>query len=67
MRKLLALAGLAGVTWWLLGRRGHRAAGSHVTVGYADGSAVTLEADAPVLERLQRTAREVVGAPEGAA
>ena len=61
MRRLLTLAGLAGLVWWLLDRRRGDAAGG-ATVGYADGSSVTLEEGAPELERLQEAAREVVGA-----
>jgi hypothetical protein len=61
MRRLLTLAGLAGLVWWLLDRRRGNVAGG-ATVGYADGSSVTLEQGAPELERLQEAAREVVGA-----
>jgi hypothetical protein len=51
MRKVLLLAALAGAAWWFLGRR-RTAARETATVGYADGSSVTLEAGAPELERL---------------
>ena len=61
MRRLLVVAGLAGLAWWLLGR-GRDGAADRATVGYADGSSVTLEQGAPELERLQQAAREVVGA-----
>jgi hypothetical protein len=60
MRKLLTLAGLAGLAWWLFGR-GRGGAVDRATVGYADGSSVTLEGGSPELERLQQAAREVVG------
>jgi hypothetical protein len=61
MRKLLMLAGLAVLVWWVLGR-GRGAAAELATVGYADGSSVTLERGTPELERLQQAAREVIGA-----
>jgi hypothetical protein len=55
------LAGLAVLVWWVLGR-GRGAAAELATVGYADGSSVTLERGTPELERLQQAAREVIGA-----
>jgi len=59
IRKLLFLAALAGAAWWLLSRRGSgREPG--VVVGYADGSAVTLEGGSPEAERLLVIARGVV-------
>jgi hypothetical protein len=61
MRRLLALAAVAGITWRLLGRR-RRAAGARATIGYADGSSLTLAPGAPELERLRQVAEEVVGA-----
>jgi hypothetical protein len=61
MRRLLTIAGAAGLVWWLFGR-GRGAAATRATVGYADGSSLTLEHGAPELERLQQAAREAVGA-----
>ncbi len=60
MRRLLTLAGLAGLVWWLVRRDGSHA-GGWATVGYADGSSLTLETGAPELDRLQLAAREVIG------
>jgi hypothetical protein len=57
-RKLLALAGLAGAVWWLLGRR--RRQEPRAVVGYADGSSITLTTGSPELQRLVATARGVV-------
>ena len=47
---------LAAAAWWLVGRRRNDATGTAVTIGYADGSAVTLEAGSPELDRLIRIA-----------
>ncbi len=58
MRRLAALAVLAGFVWWLLRRQG--GPGETATIGYADGSAVTLEPGAPELERLLAIAREAM-------
>lgn len=59
IRKLVFLATLAGAAWWLLSRRrSGREPG--VVVGYADGSAVTLEEGSPESERLLGIARGVV-------
>lgn len=51
MRRLLSLTAIGAAVWWLLGRRSKPSAG-RVTIGYADGSSVTLEAGSPELERL---------------
>lgn len=59
MRRLAVLAGLAGAVWWLL-RRQH-GPGETATIGYEDGSSVTLEPGAPELERLLAIGREAVG------
>lgn len=59
MRRLLLLALLAGAVWWLLRRE--RGAGETATVGYEDGSSVTLEPGAPELEPLLEIARGAVG------
>ena len=55
MRRLLSLAAIGAAVWWLLGRRG-KADASRATIGYADGSSVTLEAGSPELERLVQVA-----------
>jgi ferric-dicitrate binding protein FerR (iron transport regulator) len=59
MRRLLALGVLAVGVWWLLRRR-CTAAAERATVGYDDGSSVTLDAGAPELERLLLIARGAV-------
>ncbi len=51
MRRLLSFAFVGGLVWWLLGRR-HRPAGPSATIGYSDGSSVTLDAGSPELDRL---------------
>ena len=51
MRKLFSLAALAGLVLWLRGRR-RRSTDQGVTIGYADGSSVTLDAGSPELDRL---------------
>lgn len=61
IRRLLFLAALAGALWWLLSRRkSNREPG--VVVGYADGSAVTLEDGSPEREHMLGIARGVVRA-----
>ena len=57
MRRLFLLAVLAAVAWWFIERR---RGGEEVsaTIGYADGSAVTLDAGSPELDRLLRIASE---------
>ncbi len=57
MRKLLSLAAIGAAVWWLLGRRSKPSTG-RVTIGYADGSSVTLEAGSPELDRLTAIATE---------
>ena len=59
MRKLLALAVIGGIVYWFL-NRGSSADGQTVTIGYVDGSAVTLEAGAPELDRLVQIASEAL-------
>ncbi|HJU46917.1 MAG TPA: hypothetical protein VJ689_02205 [Gaiellaceae bacterium] len=59
MRRLVLLLGLAGFLWWLLRR--DRSPGETATIGYEDGSSVTLEPGAPELERLLAIGREAVG------
>jgi hypothetical protein len=58
MRRLLALAALAGLAWWVLRRR--REPRETATIGYEDGSSITFERGAPELERLLDIAREAV-------
>ena len=55
MRRLFWLAVIAAVAWWFLERRRGGEAVS-ATIGYADGSAVTLDAGSPELDRLLRIA-----------
>ena len=57
MRRLVVLAVLAGAAWWFLTRdRGEDQGGA--TIGYADGSSVTLEMGSPELDRLLQIAGE---------
>lgn len=56
MRRLGLLAALAGFAWWLLRRK--RGPEESATIGYADGSAITLEHGAPELDRLLAIGRE---------
>jgi hypothetical protein len=50
MRKLLALAVIGGIVYWFLNRSSDDR--QSATIGYADGSAVSLEQGAPELDRL---------------
>jgi hypothetical protein len=59
MRKLLALALIGGIVYWFLNRGGPDD-GERATIGYADGSAVTLEPGAPALDRLVQIASEAL-------
>jgi len=59
MRKLLALAVIGGIVYWFL-NRGAPGDGQNVTIGYVDGSAVTLEQGAPELDRLVQIASEAL-------
>jgi hypothetical protein len=61
VRKLFVLAVIGGIAWWLFGSR-RRAAGPSATIGYADGSSVTLEAGSSELDRLQRIAAQATAA-----
>jgi hypothetical protein len=57
MRRLLALALAGGAAWWFFVRRRDSGRPS-VTIGYTDGSAVTLDPGSPELDRLLRIAAE---------
>ena len=59
MRRLLSLAAIGAAVWWLIGRREKPSAG-RVTIGYVDGSSLTLEAGSPELDRLVAIAAEAV-------
>jgi len=51
MRRLVLLVVLGAIAWWFIDRRREAAPGS-ATIGYADGSSVTLEVGSPELDRL---------------
>jgi hypothetical protein len=55
MRRLFLLALIGGFAYWFFGRRSEAAQRS-ATIGYADGSSVTLEAGSPELDRLLQIA-----------
>lgn len=57
MRRLFVLALLGGLVWWFLGRR-RSDVESSATIGYADGSSVTLDPGSPELDRLLQVAAE---------
>jgi hypothetical protein len=59
MRKLLWLAVIGGIVYGFL-NRGSPDDGQTATIGYADGSAVTLEPGAPELDRLVQIASEAL-------
>lgn len=59
MRRLLVLLGLGGGVWWWLQRR--RRDDERVTIGYEDGSSLTLGTDAPERERLLTLGRQAFG------
>lgn len=58
MRRLFSLAFVGAIVWWLRGRRRFARVAS-ATIGYADGSSVTLEEGSPELDRLMQAARSV--------
>ena len=58
MRRFLGLLTAGGLVWWFFVRGRGDAAEESATIGYADGSAVTLEAGSPELELLVRIASE---------
>ncbi len=57
MRRLLFLAALGAAVWWFVTRRGASSPGG-ATIGYEDGSSVTLDAGSTELERLLAIAAE---------
>jgi len=57
MRKLFSLALVGGLAWWFFGRR-RETGRCTATIGYADGSSVTLEEGSPELDRLLQIAAE---------
>jgi hypothetical protein len=57
MRKLVLLAAIGALAWWLLGR--NKPQPGRATIGFTDGSSVTLEAGSPELERLVEIAAGV--------
>ena len=59
MRKLLALAIIGGVVYWFL-NRGASGDGQSATIGYTDGSAVTLDRGSPELDRLVQIASQAL-------
>lgn len=61
MRRLFPLALIGGLAWWFFGRR-REAAQRSATIGYRDGSSVTLEAESPELDRLLQIAAEAITA-----
>ena len=61
MRRAASLAVLVALAWWLVRRR-RGAPESGATIGYADGSSVSLEPGSPELDRLLQVAAEAAGA-----
>ncbi len=57
MRKLVSLAAIGAGVWWFVTRR-RTASPGRATIGYEDGSSVTLDAGSPELERLLAIAAE---------
>ena len=51
MRRLAVLALIGAAAWWFLRRESDTEQGG-VTIGYADGSSVTLDLGSPELDRL---------------
>ena len=60
LRRLVVLAAVAGPALVLWARRRRGSAAERVTLGYADGSALTLDASSPGAERLLTLARVLV-------
>ena len=61
MRRLFSLALVGGLAWWFFGRR-RETEQRRATIGYADGSSVTLDPGSPELDRLQQIAAEATTA-----
>ena len=59
MRKLLGLAVIGSIVYWFL-NRGGSGAGQSATIGFLDGSAVTLDPGSPELDRLVQIASEAL-------
>ena len=59
MRRLALLALIGAVAWWFVGRRRCEPEES-ATIGYADGSAVTLDPGSPELDGLLQIAAEAL-------
>ncbi len=59
MRKLLGLAALGAIVYWFL-NRGTAGDGPSATIGYGDGSAVTLDRGSPELDRIAQIAAEAL-------
>ena len=64
MRRLFWLAVAGGVAWWFIGRRRADVPQS-ATIGYVDGSSVTLDPGSPELDRLLQIAAEARGQHQG--
>jgi hypothetical protein len=58
MRKLLSIVAIGVAVWWFITRRG-TSSPDGATIGYEDGSSVTLHAGSPELDRLLAIAAEV--------
>ena len=61
MRRLFSLALVGGLAWWFFGRRRNEVE-RDATIGYADGSSVTLDQGSPELDRLLQIAAEATTA-----
>ena len=61
MRKLFSLALAGALAWWFFVRP-RKAGRRSATIGYGDGSSVTLEAGSPELDRLLQIAAEATTA-----
>ena len=55
MRKLVLLAAVAAFAWWVISRRRGEMEES-ATIGYEDGSSVTLDTGSPERDRLLESA-----------
>jgi hypothetical protein len=61
MRRLLLLAGIAGLAWWWWSTR-EQASDERVVIGYEDGSSVDVPADGPAWGRALGLARDALAA-----